>query len=326
MRVKNNFFILFAAVAGFSVSGYAGSSARILTVAPTDNSALSIDGSYAEASQAAVATQEKGAKANTALLQTLNDSQNSTLRSDSSSYLSGTSGLAGEQLFQKLHDITGRNAHIQSYNTAKAYMYSTADNVTVNGVTGVYDAYSEVFIAGSGGDGGQYKENGDQNGDGVVDKQGVNAEHSWPQSFFKQALPMRGDLHHIQTTLDTPNNRRSNYPYAMVTTYTYSTNGGSKLGKEGFEPCDKDKGNTARALLYFMVRYYDQNIRSGAFNNTAFWTSKVQQFLDWNRQDPPDQNERNRNDLVEKLQGNRNPFIDDSTLADKIGADTFKAH
>lgn len=38
----------------------------------------------------------------------------------------------------------------------------------------------------------------------------------------------------------------------------------------------------------------------------------------WNNIDPVDENERRRNDIVEKEQGNRNPFIDDPGLADLI--------
>ncbi|MDD5628471.1 MAG: endonuclease, partial [Elusimicrobia bacterium] len=34
--------------------------------------------------------------------------------------------------------------------------------------------------------------------------------------------------------------------------------------------------------------------------------------------------EKRRNDLVEEFQGNRNPFIDDPALADRIGAEAFR--
>jgi endonuclease I len=38
----------------------------------------------------------------------------------------------------------------------------------------------------------------------------------------------------------------------------------------------------------------------------------------WNIIDPVDQAEINRNDKVEQIQGNRNPFIDDPELADLV--------
>ena len=39
----------------------------------------------------------------------------------------------------------------------------------------------------------------------------------------------------------------------------------------------------------------------------------------WNRDDPVSAEERRRNDLIEKLQGNRNRFIDDPELVEHIG-------
>jgi deoxyribonuclease-1 len=38
----------------------------------------------------------------------------------------------------------------------------------------------------------------------------------------------------------------------------------------------------------------------------------------WNREDPVSDEERRRNDLIERLQGNRNPFIDDPARADAL--------
>lgn len=228
------------------------------------------------------------------------------------------SGLSGEDLFVALYDDVNAGAKVLSYGEARDIMYSQVDNVTRNGRNGVMTAYSQVFMPGSSEDGGFYKETGDLNGDGVVDSQGVNAEHSWPQSFFNKALPMKSDLHHLQSTFVTPNGRRGSYPYGMVSAASYSTNSGSKLGDEVFEPCDADKGNTARAMLYFMVRYYDRAIRNGGYSK-EFWNEKIGTFLLWNRQDPPDADEIRRNELVFKYQKNRNPFIDDYTLADKVG-------
>ena len=235
-------------------------------------------------------------------------------------------GLAGEQLFAYLHDATAtapRKAE-PSYKASKAFMYATADNTGCGGRPGILTAYSQVCVPGSGPDGNSYKETGDANGDGVANDF-VNAEHIWPQSYFNRALPMVADLHHLMSTLSVPNGRRANLKFAKVLKATYSTSSGSKLGKEGFEPDDAVKGNVARALFYFIVRYSDRSIRQGMDYN-SFWTKNVPMLLEWNRQDPPDANERRRNDLVEQFQGNRNPFIDDPSLADRVGEAVFEAH
>ncbi|MDD4005474.1 MAG: endonuclease [Elusimicrobiaceae bacterium] len=238
---------------------------------------------------------------------------------------SGFDNLSGAELFDALHDYVNDGAKSLSYGEARYLMYSQLDNISRNGEKGVLTAYSQILMPGTSGDGSSYREQNDLNGDGVIDKQGINAEHSWPQSFFREALPMKSDLHHLQSTFVTPNGRRGAYPYGMVSRAIYSTNSGSRLGSDGvFEPCDANKGNSARAMLYFMLRYHDRSIRSGGYSQ-QFWTNKVNTLLLWNRQDPPDENEIRRNELVSRYQNNRNPFIDDYTLADKIGASVWKS-
>jgi hypothetical protein len=232
----------------------------------------------------------------------------------------------GEQLFSYLHELTApapRKAE-PSYSASRNYMYSKADNTGCNGRAGIVTFYSQVCVNGNSGNGNDYKEQGDANGDGVVDTF-INAEHIWPQGYFAKRLPMVADLHHLAPTFVTPNGRRANFKFGPVSNYTYRTSAGSKMGNYTFEPADAVKGNVARAMLYFIVRYYDRDIRQG-MNYNEFWTSRVQLFLDWNRQDPPDAAEKRRNDLVEQFQGNRNPFIDDHTLADRIGLQTFMKH
>ena len=40
--------------------------------------------------------------------------------------------------------------------------------------------------------------------------------------------------------------------------------------------------------------------------------------LRWHRADPPDAEERRRNDVIADLRGRRNPFIDDPARADQL--------
>jgi len=233
--------------------------------------------------------------------------------------------LSGEALFDYLHETTVPAPRLQpSYKASKAFMYSKADNSGCGGRPGVLTFYSQVCVPGSSDTGDSYKESGDSNGDGVVDSF-INAEHIWPQSYFKSALPMVADLHHLAPTFVTPNGRRGNLKFSRVARATYATSAGSKLGSGGFEPADAVKGNVARAMFYFIVRYSDRNIRQG-MNYSEFWTANVRMLLEWNRQDPPDAAERRRNALVEEFQGNRNPFIDEPELAERISAEVFMAH
>jgi endonuclease I len=282
------------------------------------------------------------------------------LRPDLQGYYASARGKTGVALFESLHDIIAQNNKIIDYNTSKSFMYSTADNISVNGSHGLFDAYSYIFVPGKGGNGSSYKENGDANKDGHPNDF-INCEHTWPQSFFNKQLPMVGDLHHLFPTMSVPNNMRGHLPFGMAKgTVVYSTVGGSKLSvvdKTGknrplpelqkiinlpyeqkevimdkeldavFEPGDRQKGNTARALLYFYLRYYDQNIRQGEFNKTNFWDSRVSTFINWSEAvDPVDENEIQRHEIVFKVQGNRNPFIDIPGLASLLGEEVLTSH
>ncbi|MFQ3597251.1 MAG: endonuclease [Chloroherpetonaceae bacterium] len=151
-----------------------------------------------------------------------------------------------------------------------------------------------------------------------------NTEHTWPQSRFSQNEPMRSDFHHLFPTDVSENNRRSDFPFDVVTTVT-NINGGSKFGQNAqgktvYEPRDFHKGRTARAMLYFVTRYQD-------FGN--FWNDNgVNQeaaFRLWNRQFPPDSIEIRRNNAIQTYQNNRNPFIDHPEFVERIAAFTGNA-
>ena len=78
-------------------------------------------------------------------------------------------------------------------------------------------------------------------------------------------------------------------------------------GDNFFEPPKEHKGNVARALFYFSVKY------KIAIND------KEEEFLKrWDDLDPIDDEERARNDEIANIQMSRNPFIDFPNLADQI--------
>lgn len=235
----------------------------------------------------------------------------------------GTEGLAGRALFDAVSRAARAGQRQHEYSQASDYLFSTADNVTLGGVRGVVDAYSGVFVAGSSPDGRDYPEPGDRNRDGHVDA-GMNVEHVWPQGHFDKALPMRSDLHHLMATFIHPNGVRGNMPFGVVRgRVVYRNDAGTKSDGAVFEPADFSKGRVARAMLYFYSRYKGQNIFSDP-RGPRWWEGQIETLLEWNRRFPPDAGERRRNDLVERYQGNRNPFVDDHLLADRVGAEAFR--
>lgn len=241
--------------------------------------------------------------------------------------------LKGEALFQYLHKIT-EIPRFLDYSTSKSRMFYEIDNtICPNGKPGVWAFYSNVCINGKTSDATYYRETYDINGDGIVDSKGMNVEHIWPQSFFNKRLPMRADVNHLRPTFMYPNNKRATYPFGAVKNPVYMVNSsGAKLGEPSdklynynFEPPDNVKGDVARAIFYFVMRYYNRNIK----NNTdydKFYISNVEKYIKWHKKDPPDELERKRNNLVFIYQGNRNPFIDDPSLIDRIGAEVLKSH
>ena len=169
----------------------------------------------------------------------------------------------------------------------------------------------------------------------------------------------RGDPMHLVAANGYANNIHSNYYYGYVDTTSSYTNCGSKYSNLSgnlrgtsktlgtgtvFEPQDCDKGDIARAIFYMAARY---NYFSGSdsdgidsdnpnlvlVNNTSDWANSgyqsnttttgklgvVQDLLEWNRLDPPDEYEIHRNNLLyTNFTNNRNPFVDFPEWAEYI--------
>jgi hypothetical protein len=231
--------------------------------------------------------------------------------------------LEGEKLFDYLHEIT-KQQFVLTYDEAKQKIFYEVDNTLCpSGKNGVWAFYSNICVEGKYNSGSKYIEYGDMNLDGYIDSKGMNIEHIWPQGYFNSNYPMVSDLNHLRPTFITPNNKRANFPFYYVTNPVYIVgSSGARLGNGYFEPPDKVKGDVARVLFYFVVRYYDRSI-SSSMDYDNFFISKIKTYMLWNRLDPPDDNEKRRNDLVYKYQGNRNPFIDNPELIEKIGEVTW---
>jgi endonuclease I len=80
-----------------------------------------------------------------------------------------------------------------------------------------------------------------------------------------------------------------------------------------WEPPDHMKGNLARNYFYMATRYYTEDTCWSSSDATSkahlkLWTQCL--LLRWHQQDPPDAQEVALNDLIHRIQGNRNPFVD----------------
>lgn len=144
---------------------------------------------------------------------------------------------------------------------------------------------------------------------------GWNREHIWPQSLGGGNTSGGGaDLHHIRPSDASVNSSRGNKKYGEAgtgATAKYGSNPASGVlggyyNNTYFEPLDNVKGDVARICLYVYVRW---NSAWGADSVTEVFQS-VDVLLQWCAEDPVDTWEMGRNEVVGKIQGNRNVFID----------------
>jgi hypothetical protein len=80
----------------------------------------------------------------------------------------------------------------------------------------------------------------------------------------------------------------------------------------------KFKGDVARSVFYMAVRYNGLEIVDGYPEGITGQFGDLATLLDWHRNDPPDDFEMNRNNIVYTWQYNRNPFIDQPDLVEYL--------
>ena len=138
-------------------------------------------------------------------------------------------------------------------------------------------------------------------GNGSFDPQTFNTEHVYPQSFLVTDSQSISDLHLLRACDASINSSRSNDPF-VAGSGTYE-----RIGN-GWYPGDEWIGDVARIVMYVHM-YYDEPFED---------VGDLELFLEWNAADPVSEFEKQRNDVIEGAQGNRNPFIDNPYLATLI--------
>lgn len=134
--------------------------------------------------------------------------------------------------------------------------------------------------------------------------QTFNTEHIYPRSLIDNTA--EADLHHLRTADISINSKRKNYPFT-------SGSGTYKLvSNNSWYPGDEWIGDVARMIFYLNLRY----------NEDFESVGNLELFLEWNAKDPVSPIETQRNEIISKAQGNRNPFIDNPVLATLIWGDS----
>ncbi len=145
----------------------------------------------------------------------------------------------------------------------------------------------------------------------------INAEHTWPQSKFSRKFPehlQKSDLHILFPTSSSVNSLRGNHPFGDVVTVKTQVCPASSLGYlargnslNHFLPPPDFRGNVARAVFYFSVRY-----------NSPVDQDQEEAIRRWNHSDPVDSEELARHAKIFSTQRVRNPFVDHPEWVDLI--------
>ena len=230
-------------------------------------------------------------------------------------YYDGITDQTGDDLKAALHDIV-KGHTVKSYD----YMWTAYGTTDLDANSKIWDIYSNYRYTLGTNQCGTYTKEGDC----------YNREHLWAQSWTNNDATEKTDLHHVFPTDGYVNNRRGNYPFGEVSSPTYTSGNGGKLGPNTvsgydgtvFEPVDEYKGDIARALMYVSVRYYNEDSEwsttSGMTNKSVINDWAMAMLLDWNDNDPVSAKETARNEAVYGIQKNRNPFIDHPEYARRI--------
>jgi len=203
------------------------------------------------------------------------------------------------------------------YGPARDLLYSRVDNVG-NDLSCVYTTYTVTLDP-----------NLDPSQSAYQNGAGLNAEHIYPQAKGAGSEPERGDMHNIRPCRVNVNSDRGNCPYNEIAdsdteTWYFDDQAISSIPSSNidayserdtedcqWEPREEMKGDLARTIFYFYGIYQS----TADAEDPNFFPLQKNILLQWHYQDLPDASERRRDSLISLIQGNRNPFVLDSSLA-----------
>ncbi|MCO5292011.1 MAG: endonuclease [Chitinophagaceae bacterium] len=197
-------------------------------------------------------------------------------------------------LISHLEQVASNSHHSVSYSSARKDLLGDLYLERTNNTYFITDVYCEK----------EYRAPGPGK---VPNNAVINVEHTWPQSKFggRDRRMQKSDLHHLFPTDSELNSIRGNHPFGIVEQPTKvlkcqtSKIGRNAQGQLVFEPPAAHKGNVARALFYFSIRY---GLKIDATQEAV--------LRQWHEEDPVDYEEIERNTEISQIQGNINPFIE----------------
>lgn len=211
-------------------------------------------------------------------------------------YYATATGLNGEALLLELRSIIQTGFTAVSYGDSRYILDETdQDPLNPNNVILVYLGTSVSGIW----DGGTT----------------WNREHVWPQYYLdvdttNSSKHVGADLHNLKPANPSENSSRSNRYYDNVA-----------IGGLSYLPRAEVRGDVARILFYMIVMYDYLSLVNQA--PVIYQMAMLDVLIQWHIDDPVDDFERNRNEVIFSYQKNRNPFID---YPEFVGMIDFTVH
>ena len=213
---------------------------------------------------------------------------------DGATYYNDIGEKTGTQLLSALQSLNNTKLKSRVGYGSMPSKYTTTDPGTSSGqVTSFYSGKSAVYSG------------------------NMNREHVWPASRTvggRNNDPLEDDIHMTRPTLTSENSARGN------SFFTVSGGGGwdpASFNNESY------RGDSARIIFYCAVADSRLKIVDKSTDSSSNHTmGKLSDLLRWNLQYSVASREMTRNEEAEKLQGNRNPFIDHPEYACKIWGNT----
>ncbi len=157
----------------------------------------------------------------------------------------------------------------------------------------------------------------------------INTEHIVPQSFFGALSPMKSDLFNIKPSHGNANSARGNSSFGEVADETAQWYGIDEFGgyvsqssipenpelwtersSNLWEPRDDAKGDIARLIFYFYTMYPTEAGDMAQIGD-------IMTLYTWHLEDPVSSFESTRNNRIQEVQGNANPYISQPDLVQR---------
>ncbi len=231
-------------------------------------------------------------------------------------YFESLNGKSGEDLRQAIQDIIAEEGVVKIHTYADIIDILKVADQSPSNSNQVWLAYREesrpkyLYQLGSSGTGYWNREHVFPRSRGgffsIEEDEIATGINEWWETNADSLRHANSDAHGLRATDANENSSRGNQHF------------GQYVGPPGTQ--GSFRGDVARAVFYLAVRFNDLSVVNG-FPEITGELGDLQTLLQWHEQDPADDFEMNRNNVVYTWQNNRNPFIDYPELVDYIWGD-----